>query len=78
MQARTVALHGGPWHGRAVAVPVGQNHIHIKGLDTSLPPEFDPEALPSQVPTREGTYSAVSGQPNDFEWDGWEPRERTH
>lgn len=72
MQMRTIALHGGPMHGKAVAVPVGQDHIHIRGLDERVPDIFDPNPeLPAQVPTREGTYSQVSGRPNDFEWDGW-------
>jgi len=58
---RTVTLHGGPWHGRIVALVVEANHFHI-----NMFPYGGTHA-------REGTYSQVSGpnNQNNFEWDGW-------
>jgi len=60
MEARTVRLHGGPWHSRVTVLPADRDHFHIL--------EFDPS---SPVEPREGTYSRVLGHPYDFEWDGW-------
>jgi hypothetical protein len=79
MQVRNVQLHGGPMHGKMVAVPAGQNHIHIQGMDEKANPwEAPDQEAPLSALMRRGTYSQVSGYPHDFEWDGWDPRERTH
>lgn len=73
--ARTVRLHGGPYHGKAVAIPVGNDHFHIVGWDpvSLLKGITEDQDNPSNVETREGTYSQVSGRgnENEFEWDGW-------
>lgn len=76
--AREVRLHGGPWHGRVVAIEEGRDHIHIReavqeAIDRVLK-EAPEDAGFAQVPIREGMYSRVFGMPNEFEWDGW----RTH
>jgi hypothetical protein len=81
MQVRNVQLHGGPMHGKLVAVPAGQNHIHIAGMDDEAmirAYQREAEDTPVSSVMRRGTYSQVSGYPHDFEWDGWDPRERTH
>ncbi|WNO27287.1 hypothetical protein SEA_JEMERALD_48 [Microbacterium phage Jemerald] len=75
MGAKTVLLHGGPYHGRYVAVPAENDHFHIR----EMPQDAFERAMHDEVDTfhvvqsREGTYSQVSGpnHHNDFEWDGW-------
>lgn len=69
-----VRLHGGPWHGRTVAVQDDRDHFHIIE-PVMLPTEFeepdDDTPVDSQVKVREGMYSQVRASPGDFEWDGW-------
>lgn len=72
--AHQVRLHGGPWHGRLVAVQDGRDHFHIiepvQGVQSFL--EEDDETPPTlEVRVREGMYSRVLHSPDDFEWDGW-------
>lgn len=76
-----VLLHGGPWHGKRVAVRDGRDHIHIvmPVVDTNIlgyhkNPANDFPLPTDRVKTREGTYSIVRhshNAPHDFEWDGW-------
>lgn len=69
MRAKTVRLHGGPYHGHTIAVPEGNNHFHVVGTQPVAYGDDDQKP----VGVQEGTYSQVSG-PNhqhDFEWDGW-------
>jgi hypothetical protein len=71
VESRTVQLHGGPYHGKAVAVPLGQDHFHVAGYEPAESITEDEGHI--HVRTRRGTYSQVSGSKNrnDFEWDGW-------
>lgn len=67
-----ILLHGGPWHGRIVAVQDGRDHIHIVEPVGRLADLFDDDSTqPTTVETHEGTYSVVRYSPTDFEWDGW-------
>lgn len=75
--AKTIRLHGGPWHGQLVALEDGRDHMHIReavqdaidrAINTAAPEDGE---IFARVPVREGTYSRVFGSPNDFEWDGW-------
>jgi hypothetical protein len=68
-----VLLHGGPWHGRVVAVQEGRDHIHIIEPVAIIGDftETDDRDEPIHVETREGMYSQVAMSPGDFEWDGW-------
>ncbi|QCW22316.1 hypothetical protein SEA_LUNA18_48 [Microbacterium phage Luna18] len=71
MEHRTITLHGGPWHGRIVALELGANHFHVR---EAIGPIFGvPSTYDTPMSYREGTYSQVSGPhyPNEFEWDGW-------
>jgi hypothetical protein len=70
--SQTIDLHGGPWHGRTVELPDGQDHFHIVG-PMDLPVDYTAESADmeiGQVHTREGMYSRVCRSRN-FEWDGW-------
>lgn len=73
--AKTITLHGGPWHGRTTAIEDGRDHIHIVEPINDAVKRVLEEAEGDQefitVPMREGTYSRVAGRPDDFEWDGW-------
>lgn len=79
--AYEVFLHGGPWHGRRVAIEDGRDHIHIlealqEAIDRAIQAAPPADQIFATVPVREGTYSQirnVSGQvvPGEFEWDGW-------
>lgn len=74
---RVVDLHGGPWHGRRVAIPPKAVRLHITA-PFEKPGNFTvAEAVGESkvTPKREGTYSQVRGTQNDFEWDGWRPEE---
>jgi len=75
--SRTVKLHGGPWHGQLVSVEDNRDHIHVVTPIMQPPTRLmDPVRHPdATLPTREGTYSQVQGEPNDFEWDGWVSRD---
>ncbi len=75
MHAKTVRLHGGPYHGRTVDIPADHNHFHIVGMNPAslLRGITEDQDNPANIETREGTYSQVSGpnNRNEFEWDGW-------
>lgn len=75
MQMRTVQLFGGPYHGKAVAVPVQVDHIHVQGYEPAE--SITPDEGHQHFNTRRGTYSQVSGPNNrdHFEWDGWDQHE---
>lgn len=72
---KAVTLHGGPWHGRRMNIPSDWVHIHIaRTLDNpALYDGTDDKDVP-EISVRHGRYSSVAFQPNDFEWDGWEPK----
>lgn len=70
MSSRNVRLHGGPLHGKIMAVPEGVKYIDVQGVKEE-PVNFDGSAVPQVVPTRTGQYSRVIGKPEDYEWDGW-------
>ena len=72
--AQNITLHGGPWHGRTLAIEDGHDHFHI--IEPFPTPkaeraENDGEFFPKNLKTREGTYSRVGTTGYDFEWDGW-------
>jgi hypothetical protein len=66
-----VKLHGGPWHGRIIALPDDKDHFHILGSATETAQEYTEEDEIKPVELRSGMYSRVVRCPNDFEWDGW-------
>ncbi|UVG34614.1 hypothetical protein SEA_CHEETO1_49 [Microbacterium phage Cheeto1] len=73
MSSKTVTLHGGPLHGKTMAVPLDWDHFHIAGMPNlaDLYSTMNDETSPLESVTRQGTYSRVAGSSTDFEWDGW-------
>lgn len=67
--AQHIKLHGGPMHGKEVALQDGVNFFHIaKPLDPiGIYAEAD---APIESNIKQGTYSRVRDS-TDFEWDGW-------
>lgn len=76
--SRHVMLHGGPLHGKEMAVPAGWTCIAV---ETFVPPAEDyfneQPSTPADhtITTKTGHYSQVAGRPDDFEWDGWRPHQ---
>lgn len=75
MDARTVYLHGGPYHGLEVTIPEGIDYFHIQGHDreSTYRGITEDQDTPIDIEVLSGTYSQVSGpnNHNNFEWDGW-------
>lgn len=71
--SRVVHLNGGPWHGQAVSIEDGRDHIHIVGMVEDRSPIEAEHKPDDHIKTREGIYSQVAGHGNEteFEWDGW-------
>jgi len=69
--AHAIHLNGGPWHDKVVAIEDGRDHIHLVMPDIDPAKMLDPTAAGERVPVKEGTYSQVLGEPDQFEWDGW-------
>lgn len=67
--AENISLHGGPWHGKAMAIPEGTNVVRVNRAALFKPGTLM-DAVPSEVPFQEGQYSRVR-HTKDFEWDGW-------
>lgn len=64
--SQDILLHGGPCHGKLLALPDGVNLLRV--LDAIPADAEDPD---DEVELRAGTYSRVLYSKTDFEWDGW-------
>lgn len=69
-----VELHGGPRHGEQRSLP--DPDARVLWITAPLLPSadlrgFDAAELDAPIQVRKGRYSAVSGAPGMFEWDGW-------
>lgn len=59
-------------HGMDIELPDGVNHLHIAGVDDTVPADlFVQTDEPVEISFRKGTYSPVSGLKDILEWDGW-------
>lgn len=67
---REVTLWGGPRHGERVMLRDGQ--IDVQVFRAPSPGALAAEAESVVVPEQRGTYTPVAGEPNSFEWDGWQ------
>lgn len=72
MNTKIVALHGGPYHGRAVEIPNMEESFTCEAVgEYNIKEFFETSALES-LKVRTGTYSRIRGKFREFEWDGFQ------